>query len=814
MTTKKTLKIRTKNNSNILQSENVYFNNVIIAFQEDESIDILSGIINDNDKYRGEAIHSDFKLDEDTFSSDLYSNFKILPKRSFIDILEKFYTNEFNQYNTHILIDILIYAWDSIVYNSGLAQQILNIHELRDKNIWDILNPLCKLSLGIAIESDDVLRFILFSEHFSEYKDSIIYYHDILTAKFLKRLLYSNQNILVESDILGIISNLVSCEDRYWQHYFIDIYFRNICNFLYLEQDLYKIISSIEEKLKNIPISEPLSILYQFIQSPYEAHNKTDFDNFIEIINHVSYQCKSVIECRWTISALLRMLPLYSTSDDITDYSKYINGVFKRFDRKLISTSSFLQFLYLDNLIIEFLKTKNPNFILEFEQNFIYLKSKLNPLQVIQLQTEYVSCLYLSFTLLYYEDYKYLNFCKIVLDNNDPLDSILFKNFIIDYKFLPHEDLNIHNRSDMKRWLYLYLKRLYEKYIKIEIDNSFQRVFHFRATTRVFPIRPFFCRDVCSSFYKMENSDLSKKPEFCANSISAFRFLNCEDDTEIILRYIKSSLESDIYYLILNSKNILHSLFACFYYGPTENQEEAYKLAIQIVQKIYNFVQIPKLYLAYYAGIIFKESKIEQQFVFSLFEILNKKYSKKYEFLNPKNRLFEVTFPDTVLDLIDEYSKKESFFASIASNEMNNPEIWNIIATTIFNNTVINNTACDNTYNLIAASLFYSYAKCFSRVNIDFDQKYCYNYIRTKSLYYIYTDIDFEDISFIEDTLNYIQSPNSFNFSHIPDCMDPFINLLSNEWSKIPEEIKNILQKKISTRNKMVKKLLIKYKLL
>ena len=135
------------------------------------------------------------------------------------------------------------------------------------------------------------------------------------------------------------------------------------------------------------------------------------------------------------------------------------------------------------------------------------------------------------------------------------------------------------------------------------------------------------------------------------------------------------------------------------------------------------------------------------------------------------------------------------------------PEYWNLIATTVFNVAFPNKLM-----SLEMASLFYSIAKCYAREQRHIDQKYCYNYIRVRSIYYELTNIMPPEF-FFRDCSYYIDRPNNQYFSYKEECCEPLFRLIGQYYLELPIDVRELYENQILNKRNWVKKAFARMKI-
>ncbi len=200
-----------------------------------------------------------------------------------------------------------------------------------------------------------------------------------------------------------------------------------------------------------------------------------------------------------------------------------------------------------------------------------------------------------------------------------------------------------------------------------------------------------------------------------------------------MLDYLKYAIEADKYSILRNAKDFGEAIYYCFYYGDPSVQPEMTTLAERFAKLFDIGSDEAKLHWAYFAGIKYDFNNIEGKFLKQLGEHTAYVTRKIQQLALKRGEEVSVIFPDTIITLTRQFAERRSLFAEVLSSDIINPDIWNIMGTTLFNNA--NGREAEQ---LTVAADFYSFAKCFTRNRKDYDQKYCYNYIRCASLAHKY----------------------------------------------------------------------------
>ncbi|MEK7397144.1 MAG: hypothetical protein AAB116_09430, partial [Candidatus Poribacteria bacterium] len=511
--------------------------------------------------------------------------------------------------------------------------------------------------------------------------------HTLLITRILRLLFYHQPDILRDREIRQWLEHLVGKREVFWNKFFVDLYFRYSCDYLTIDGELLPTVQMACDRYLQEQANKPLARLWPLIITPCEASTKYPKEAVIELIQAVARDCRDTIECKWCVSTLLRIMPLYTCSEEELDYSDLVGSLINEFDSTLVSESPQLQFMYLKDLLRAFTRTRDLKFLLSYEEKFIHSHTQLLPPQVSHLQLEYASCLYACCQFLDNEAINQLRFGNMVNYGKNLLDNVLFQNRILPHNLKPSIDLSKTNRGDLFKWLRKYILTLYRLYAKRYIEENHIRALQFRATSGIYETHSELCGSVLDSLQAYIESPFNYRPSFYAKSTATFMFIPRQKHIELIIKYIAKGLQADQYSIIRNAKHIAQGLYYCYYYGNCENRKEIKDFADGLAKVTNIGKSMPKLHWAWYAGIKYEVRDIERKFINELWYQTGKITGKIYQLSLRKGEDVSVIFPDTVLDLIKSYSSRESLFAMVLStDELRNPEVWNIMGTTVSNN--------------------------------------------------------------------------------------------------------------------------------
>ena len=731
------------------------------------------------------SVDDQSSVEEDTRSYPSCSEDK------FVELLSKYSDSLPVELRQELLRDIVASAWNTIVYHPFFAISLLNNETIIQKRIAHILVPLCKAALRMPISPNELkvlLRSIDDNYFFlNGYNKNLL----ILIKRTLKFLFYDQPDALKSNEIKEELERLVGKGEIGWNEFFTDLYFRHVCNYISIDSELLSIIKSVFDRYLQEQAKKPLALLWPMISAPLEVCIQHKKDDLIELIRKIAKVCESVTECRWCVSALLRIMPLYNCSEEELDYCDLVSSLIKEFDPSLASKSSFLQFIYLENLLRAFIRKKDPKFLDAYEKQFINSLDKLLPIQVSHLQMEYASCLYVCCQFLDKEVIRQLGFGEIVLAGKNPLDNSLFRSHLLGHKSDLEIKLSLTDKGTFFKWLVKYTGLLYRLYAKNLIEQNHLRALQFKASICVYQNHPAFCNSALASLQRSIEPLFDYHPSFYAKSTAVFSLVPRNQHIDLMRKYVVKGLQADKYSILMNAKDIAQCLYSCYYYGECNNRVEIDRFADSLAKATEVGVSKPKLHWAYYAGIKYQKRTIDREFLNELWNCSKNMTKKIHQLSLKKGAETGIIFPDTIIKNIKSYTLRDSLFAAVLSNDLTNPEVWNIIGTTVFNNRGENDLL-----SLEMAAHFYSFAKCFVRTRKDYDQKYCYNYIRCKALAYKTSGSPPEEF-YIRDVVFYLKKPEASFFSYRKECIEPYIDILKTQWDNISDETRKFISESL-----------------
>ncbi len=721
-----------------------------------------------------------------------------IPTEEFCELLSNYSDFVDPDINRQDINKIALYAWELVVEDPRTAGKLFQDDRLKQKKIWHLLFPLCKIASQQPLFSDDLDKFFALGEEDEEL--IAINYGERGYQRLLKKIilfvLYNKPSLLTSSDIESRIVKLAKRKELDWQEFFVDIYLRYVCNTIFIPPFLEDLILSIWDDYIKYEKDKSIPKLWKFIVSPLTVSSEMKAEEIVDSIKEAARQCKNFTDFKWCVTALRKVIPLFDASESELKFFNLLPEVIKQIPEHVVSNQVQIQAVLLESLLAAFVYTKDPRFIKDYEDKFKRLSRKLFFNSKCRLQLEYACCLYIC-CQFEYEAIRELSFSQIAENRTDLINEPLFENKLLDTAILPKI---IHNQSQVQKksiyeFLFRYIDSLYRLYAKKAIKENHNNIRNFPALCSIYRLsrERNIAGTIVASLKRSIEPGFKRRPSFYALSMQVFPFINRKSNLALIQEYIQESLEADNYSIIRSAKDIAWGLYTCYYYGETTMRQDIEFLLDYLadITAINDKNHSPKLHWAYYAGIKWNNRPQEQEFINKLF---GKRLNGKVEQLKlRKNEKLDVAqFSTDMLDIINKYGSYQensdnSIFAIVLRCNLNNPEVWNIIGTTIYNN-----RGKDDVSALWQAAYFYSLAKCFARHQKDYDQKYCYNYIRCKAM--AFKQINHKpDEFYIIDTVRYLKTSQAEFFSYKKDCLTGFFELVQQYWNQMQEDIRSEL---------------------
>lgn len=625
--------------------------------------------------------------DEEYFEQDMAPS-RACSENQFLALVDNYSDNLPTDLRRITIGEIATHAWEMIVFAPYFANGLITHLTTAQNGIAPIVLPLCKVSTDQSINPDELTTFFYaLDKEISSVGAAHRWPYILLAQRIIRHVFYHRPDLADSLPVQDKLRAWVTLEDDFLDKYCVDLRLRHLCDYISIPEDSLKPITVACDRYLKYNQTEPLSHLYPLIASPLAAASNGQIDDVIAEINRIAQLCKDPIDCRWCVTAWLRVVPLRDLTDGEIDSVDELRSLIDQFDPSLTRKSAQLQFLYLNSYLRSFVRSRSPAFLSCYEEEFSTKWRRLWPSQITHLQLEYASCLYL---FCQYSDAEALHSLKIVrlaTNREKRINDPLFANpLIADFTTL-QADFAIGSdlRGNLFRWLVAYTQKLCSIFAKPLIEQNHLRLGQFKVAPKVYHNRSLFGSAVLVSLEAASENLSQYSAAFCAHSCTSFELIPRGHHIALLKAYLSRALEADRYSLLRNAIHIAKGLYYWHNYGLPTDAAQVRECEEKFARLTKIGTSQPRLFWIYYAAAQFKERPHEQCFINELSDYFDHISHKNYQLALRKGEDVVLQFPDVVVDSAKR-NAESSFIAAVLSNELTNAEVWNVLGTTVFNN--------------------------------------------------------------------------------------------------------------------------------
>jgi hypothetical protein len=684
------------------------------------------------------------------------------------------------------LIMIVAFTKTSLYFSPEIAQHLMETMQDECSEVTFFLKPLCKSVLGNTLTETEICNFFnsLRSSSFSDLS-GITNDHWIVASRFFRSLIYQRDPALNSKAAIDSFQQLFQTKNLFWAPFLVDISFRYQCGYISTSQELISLIRPTAEIYFQENPTRPLTLLEPFIQDPLAATKSRSKKDLLENLRAIASSCESVIEARWCLSSAYRLLPLFSGDEEEEDLALEVESIIGSFPETVVMKSPHIQFKRLSTLLKRFLYRKEPMYLAEYEQRFIKARMLLLPPQALSLQLEYAASL-VTFCQFYpTKELNKLSFGVLLASNKNIFSHPLFSNSAWANK-LPAKELK--TSRDILTALRTYITAGFRSYAKLILQGQHLRLLDFPSLKRIYWLRAAIGDALKKSLYTFNSLPQEQiMPAFFARSTAVFSSLDRKKNHDILSTYTSRAITAEPHDVIRNAKHICSALYTLYHYPQTIESTSAVSAAANKVFEVFTLHNVtPGLHWAYLAGIRFDKLLIEKKFVVELGMDIIKTANQISDLLTREEADLSLVISSDTLDIISSYRMQGSLFATALMQDLQDPEIWNLAATTVFNKRPDNSALA-----LAIAAQLYAIAKCCAHHRKLDEQKYSYNFIRCRASSLLIS----KQLPgpFLLNTAAYLTRSNSEFFAYKEECLVPFFDLLDeSEYILSREDITEI----------------------
>lgn len=687
------------------------------------------------------------------------------------------------EYRVAAEAQLLTTCWAAVAFNPLLASQVMTDARITGSPVTDTLLLLARSALRQPLDLS-ILEDVITSLHRRQQAECTV-----LATRILRRVFYEYPELVSKDQVPPLLNMLAQEKPAYWGKFCLDIYLRSCCSFIRIPASTIKRLKETASSYRSAASDEVLWDILPFVELPLDQSRNHTLSTLTDRFVALAHKASDAIDARWCILAYARMLPLYDTLETEQEYGYSWQPILRAIDQGLVMASPALAFFAALEPLRVYGATKQLTELVQFENTFLKHKETLTPGQQASLQLEYAGALYHAVQFNNSDELTSLRFHEYCTLRQELIRHRLFSNTLLTDLTTSVPVPNLRRRA-LQGWLRSYAQLLFDLHLGPLLATNVAQIGQVKLTAYIYELRPRISKVIAIAVDNILSTPEHYRPEYLAKASAAFRFLNRQTIIPAVLAFLQRALEADDYTVTRNAKELAYSLYVCGYYGTPDERDSAITLAQMLAAKTAYQLPSRRMHWMYLTCLTYQKSTIEQGFLTALAAVIAGAPAKAKQLALKQQERFQLTFPDTVVDVVATWATKGSVFAQTLGAALASPEAWNVLGTT-----VLHNRKSDfDTEALERAAAFYSFAKCFVRERRENDQKYCYNYIRCTALLHRAQHTP-PDTFFVQDTAWYLARPQANQFGHREACTKDYFEIVADQWHTLPLECRrNLLE--------------------
>ncbi|MGH9956934.1 MAG: hypothetical protein ACREBC_07360 [Pyrinomonadaceae bacterium] len=219
---------------------------------------------------------------------------------------------------TDILRAVLNSAWDTLVFHPVLAVEVLKSD--RARNLPDILPFLCSLALDEPVSTSSLgslVNSIETAERGPAMNPADLARDLQLFRARLLRFLCDRQPLLFTNpDARGLMMSLLNSNDDFQGSVAVDLALRAHCNYIRLDPDTDAAILTAASTHIDVRPHSVLAQLWPIVTNPLSTAKARPWLDVLQSLRAIATTVQTVIDARWCMTALLRVMPLFDAEEN------------------------------------------------------------------------------------------------------------------------------------------------------------------------------------------------------------------------------------------------------------------------------------------------------------------------------------------------------------------------------------------------------------------------------------------------------------------------------------------------------------------
>lgn len=732
------------------------------------------------------------QLEEDAtgwLDDDAVSDFEVYDNRDEFDQRLQDFSALYSAAQKSVdLLPMLVNAWRVVLFDHRYAAALLRNVALAPE-CRSVLTPYCSLALRRELSATDLDAYLQVTTPLRV--DAVTRRQvELSWARLLRALIYQSPRTLESASGYRWLEMIAGDDARFWRRVCADIYLRMHSTQLTLSLEVQSTFSQAAERYFDQEPGAVLSVLRPWIVDPLGSINGATLKDITDLFVSSAKRSHDTADCRWCITALMRILPLLPFEED--DRSPLIAKLFREFESTSWRHRPQLLYLYLSHLLRWFGSRRTMATLKEFERVFSAYRRVLLPPQITHLQLEYAAALYVeSHFVNFADDDAAVDLEFVRLLRNDKVsfcESPLFSNdlnALVGVSDRPKPKKGRSRRSAMLSWLQVYMSGMRRLVVADVINQNPLRAREFRLATSV-PDGRVYVAGLVERRLRDPAMQATMNSNWCAAATGLFGIVAASKHHELLHSFVSRAMHAGKYELVVYARPLFQALLVLHFYGNDSLRTAADGWADALFSRIAGTA--PRLWWAYYAAIRYERDEVEQAFVDDLWHTSAHALKRAYAegLSHDDGAVYAFAANDVIL------RHPESRFAKALQIGKLVPEVWNTIGTASLR------AAADRTVDIYDRSaFFYHWADSCARHEHSISQKYRYNYIYARaSAIASGSDVDQQ---FIRDTFRYLRSRAARDFSFREDRALPLAYVIVERWNELApdtqEAVRTLLPK-------------------
>ena len=668
--------------------------------------------------------------------------------------------------------EVLEHLWTAIMFSPRNARRLESVVHSLSPVIAGVLLPLARVAQGHQLSETDVIRILDWLKMALEWPSmepsALARAIDLFLTRLIRKVAYEHQQLTESDAVAAALASATSRTGHYWDVCWHDILIRHRCHYVTLGHAWQRVA---EQRVASTPGSQALHRLSPYLFEEREMAARHSLMEVAQQLGDIGATCRSALEARWVISALIRFFPLFGDPESHGERSDAVRIVTSRIPLEVLTSSPLIRQWILLQPLLSFFSTRGLEDLKRFEQEFTRHRHALLPQQVASLQLHYASAL----ELLARVDRSALmdtEFGRLIQHVPNVLSHGLLRNDAVGHSSALRAQPDATRPWEVSAWLESYAKGLFAAYHDRELQRRIASVTRYRIVASSFQsIQGRINHLATTELVNLRAAVPDIDPSAAARLIPATRYIHRGHHTDLLIELVQRALLADTPAVQRCAPDIAVALYHCRYYSTDEIRRMAIEACRRLVELTEVGRQPSRPYWAHCACVDYEARPVERDFCLAIEQVVEGSIEHA---LGSRSQV-RTRVPDTALQVTRHYADVGSLFAAVLADNFLDAEAWNIIGTT----TVLNASPGD-LRAVRRAALFYSYGHSFALPGSGTKMKCAFNYLSAYARYLTAAGTSSEIEEFLQDALSFLGSHAAQRFAFRAERAEGFASLVTS----------------------------------